>query len=191
MSSCCSTSVAHLSASSHVVKVSNSIFRSPYPDWSTGPLNSAENSAASLASSTCAAASPLRCPKRALKAVAKAASSAKGVIAPRVPICTETSWAKIGVAQARASPSRRPRALCTLSSMVVSAVLTSQYMHNWDRNQSYSIMVFPLYQRRRRSFNASLLMGAGVIIIGGGGDGGRPRGGGGGCGCLPGEPRGE
>ncbi|OSX68213.1 hypothetical protein POSPLADRAFT_1130092 [Postia placenta MAD-698-R-SB12] len=62
MSRICSTSVARLSASCHVVKVSSSIFRytregmplrylsrssrSPYPERSAGPLNSAENSAA-------------------------------------------------------------------------------------------------------------------------------------------------
>ncbi|KAF9799985.1 hypothetical protein IEO21_10466 [Rhodonia placenta] len=47
MSNCCSTFVVCLSVSSHVVKVSNSILRSrsPYPDQSAGPLNSAENSA--------------------------------------------------------------------------------------------------------------------------------------------------
>ncbi|OSX56025.1 hypothetical protein POSPLADRAFT_1161396, partial [Postia placenta MAD-698-R-SB12] len=62
MSRICLTSVARFSAACHVVKVSSSIFRytregmplrylsrssrSPYPERSAGPLNSAENSAA-------------------------------------------------------------------------------------------------------------------------------------------------
>ncbi|KAF9798634.1 hypothetical protein IEO21_10683 [Rhodonia placenta] len=60
MSSCCSTAVVCLSASAHVVNISSSILwhtwegmplryllrssRVPYPERSTRPLNSAENS---------------------------------------------------------------------------------------------------------------------------------------------------
>ncbi|OSX64463.1 hypothetical protein POSPLADRAFT_1137618 [Postia placenta MAD-698-R-SB12] len=84
----CSTSVARFSAACHVVKVSSSIFRytqegmllrylsrssrSPYPERSTGPLNSVENSAA---------------------AAVKAASFLQGVVTPCTPICTDASWA--------------------------------------------------------------------------------------------------
>ncbi|KAF9801540.1 hypothetical protein IEO21_10085 [Rhodonia placenta] len=99
--------------------------RSPYPERSARPLNSAENSAASFASSTWAAALSSRLLKWALSAVAKAASFANGIVTPWVPSCTNTSWAKNGVAQVRASPSRRLRATCTLSLMVVNNVLTS------------------------------------------------------------------
>ncbi|EED85341.1 predicted protein [Postia placenta Mad-698-R] len=115
-----------------MVKVSSSILRymregmplrSPYPERSAGPLNSAENSAASFASSTWAAAASSRFPKRALKAAVKAASFLKGVVTPCTPICTDASWAKYGVAQARASPLSRLSATCTLSSMVVNDVL--------------------------------------------------------------------
>ncbi|OSX61024.1 hypothetical protein POSPLADRAFT_1146063 [Postia placenta MAD-698-R-SB12] len=192
MSSICSTSVARLSASSHMVNVSSSILQSPYPEQSAGPLNSAENSAASLASSTCAAASLSRLPKQALSAVAKATSFAKGVMIPWVPNCTDTSWAKKGVAQVRVSPSRRLKATCTLSSMVANNVLTSQYMQSWDRNQSHSMTVFPSYWRGSRSLSVSLSGGdAGDDITSDEGDGGLPAGEDGCCDCPPGELREE
>ncbi|EED78867.1 predicted protein [Postia placenta Mad-698-R] len=184
--------MACLSASSHMVNISSSILRSPYPERSAGPLNNAENSAASFASSTWAAASSLRLPKRALSAVAKAASFANGVVTPWVPSYTDTSWAKNGVAQIQASPLRRLKATCTLSSMVVNDVLTSQYMRSWDRNWSHSITVFPSYHRGSRSSSVSLLGGdAGDDITGDEGDGGLPAGEGGCCDCPPGELREE
>ncbi|EED82422.1 predicted protein [Postia placenta Mad-698-R] len=120
---------------------------------------------ASLASSTCAAASSSRLPKRALSAVAKAASFAKGVVTPWVPNCTDTSWAKKGVAQ---------------------------YMRSWDRNRSHSMMVFPSYRRGSRSLSVSLSGGdAGDDITGDEGDGGLPVGEDGCCDCPLGELREE
>ncbi|EED82838.1 predicted protein [Postia placenta Mad-698-R] len=138
--------------------------RSPYPERSAGPLNSAENSAASLASSTWATASSLRLPKRALKAMVKAASFAKGVVTPWTPSCTDTSWAKYGVAQ----------------------------MRSCDRNLSHSMTVLPSYWRGRRSFRVSLSGGdAGEDITGDEGDRGLPAGEDGCCDCPPGELREE
>ncbi|OSX62444.1 hypothetical protein POSPLADRAFT_1142513, partial [Postia placenta MAD-698-R-SB12] len=123
----------------------------------------------SFASSTWAAASSSRLPKRALSAVAKAASFANGVVTPWTPSCTDTSWAKKGVAQVRV-----------------------QYLRSWDRNWSHSMTVFPLYCRGSRSLSVSLSgVDTGDDITGDEGDEGLPVGEGGCCDCPPGELREE